>query len=62
MQDKKIGVVVCLCCKKQQPFHENQILCAFSMKKLHITSFISETYLRGVASRIGVPERLLLGC
>lgn len=62
MQDKVVGKVVCVCCHKQQLYHESQTLCEFSNKRLRILSFISLSYIKGVASRIGVPERLLLGC
>lgn len=59
--DKKVGVVVCSCCHKQQDYFASQVLCAFSKRKLHITSFISVSYTKPQRKGYGVPIHLLLG-
>lgn len=60
MQDKEVGMVVCVCCHKQQPYH-GQVLCVFSNKRLRITSFISKSYIKGSLEGYGVPVYLLMG-
>ena len=60
-QERKLGVVVCRCCRKQQDYHASTVLCAFSKEKLHITSFISVEYTKPQRKGFGVPIHLLLG-